>query len=338
MVAKFGSREEMREDVALEFDMLINGVDDDLRLAGIRGFVSCMELIIENLPTVSVFPSTSSILLEMVKFNQPRALKLLLDQDSILKKIDEPDDSGATPLAIAARSRLYENMGILMDYGANINIIPRLLTFGSKYQYDELSPGGRLLTFATINGDAKMLDLLLRRGIKPEMEENHGGDYHLDIAFSENRIDLAEKLLHHGANIKPGPDRGLRRLNRAIRSCSLESVKKLIDLGADYTTIECNGRLSADYIDDTLKYGNQIPDALSTAIVHRRQDVFDLLLRYGATLKPIHLSNCAWRDLSMAVQILDVIGTENAGEALSLASKFDYKDFIKLFFEFGVRS
>jgi hypothetical protein len=89
-----------------------------------------------------------------------------------------------------------------------------------------LADDERLLGFACGRGDAALLDILLANGISP----NHG------MAFADacRRGDSAclKVFLSHGANVN-GQFDGTSPLGLAAASGSLDSVKLLLDNGAD---------------------------------------------------------------------------------------------------------
>lgn len=317
MIAKVGSRGNMSDDAFSEFDKLIRDLRNSLVFAVYWGFIACTKGILENVPELSEMHNSTYILHEVANIKKPEVLKLLLDQDWILKDIEQRNVYGNTPLGNAAHGRNYQSMEILMDYGASTDIKPSSDRALSHYLYYSNLQGGRLLTFATIKGDAKMLDLLLRRGLKPEWEENNYEDTHLTIALKKNNLEMAQTLLDHGANVRFEQHREIYPVNSAIESCGLQTVKKLIDLGAVYQ-------------------GSHFADALFTAVTHNRQDVFTFLLERGAILKSFHLDLAIGHSLRIAAQILDIDGVEYAGPAFIRACGEGHKDFVRVFIDHGV--
>lgn len=291
----------------------------NLITAGVRGFIPCIRKILKNVSELPEIHNNHYILHKVAGAGQHEALKLLLDQDWILKRIEQRNEYDDTPLGHAAHYRNVGIMEILMDYGASTDIEPSNDSAMTYYEYNRKLAGGRLLTFAAIKNDMEMLDLLLRRGLKPEWEETYNlGDTHLCIALRSNNLEMAQKFLDHGANVKFSSNRKIYPLISAIASCGLEMVKRLVDLGADYTTHSVGG------------------DTLAAAAKYNRKDVFDFLLERGAILKSGHLDYTLGRSLSIAAQILDQGRDENAGDLFMSACKSGLINFVRVFLDHGV--
>jgi hypothetical protein len=133
--------------------------------------------------------------------------------------------------------------------GRNISLLRWLLTKGFAID-DYLDGGDTLLTLASEFGDANMVSFLLRQGADIEKQAFYGTGP-LNYAALHGNSELTQILLKHGANPN-GTDSESTPLRRAVFSCDAESIRLLLEYGAEFDTVDRNGDRPIDLVENCL--------------------------------------------------------------------------------------
>jgi uncharacterized protein len=214
----------------------------------------------------------------------------------------------ATALMMAAKGRQTAMIRLLLEHGANPNLVESeeftAVTFaliGSRSWGDFwpvpdpdprpleilLAAGGRYRLFdAVLLGDVELACARLDEGEDVNTGE---GSYHgpvLKIAAELGHLGVVELLLDRGAKIEATDDLGQRPLLSAARYGRTDVVRLLLDRGA-----ELDGE---DWSDNT---------ALSNAAIEDHHALFELLLARGARRGIVDA--LAMDDLTLVEQFLD---------------------------------
>jgi uncharacterized protein len=159
------------------------------------------------------------------------------------------------PVAEAAMRGDIEGVRTLLKGGADV----------SAAQGDGMTG----LHWAALNGDAKLMDVLLIAGAAREALTRVGAYAPLHLAASRGHGDAVARLLAAGAKPNPYTTTGVQPLHLAAQAGSVEGVKALLDKGAEI-----------DAVDKT--HGRT---ALVFAVSKDRRDVLSLLVARGANAK-----------------------------------------------------
>ncbi|KAL8949422.1 MAG: hypothetical protein Q9222_004474 [Ikaeria aurantiellina] len=157
-----------------------------------------------------------------------------------------------SPLYYAALLGLYECAEELLDAGADIESV------GGQYQ--------RPLLAAIGSGEDELVDLLLKRGANPNVQ--NGAGTALRIAMGLDQCLIFKRLLQAGADLEARDETGSTPLHWAIWHGHKDCLRLLLDRGVD---IEAR-----DNVNST---------ALHRAIFHGRDDFVRVLLERGANLE-----------------------------------------------------
>lgn len=142
------------------------------------------------------------------------------------------DDSGCTPLMIAAMNGKLECIQFLVSKGASIHTADSL--------------GDNALMFACMTGYADCVHLLLINGGVVDSRANSGRTP-LMKAVSNGHLQCAHILIAYGANVNNKDIDGLTSLMYASMYGNLDCIKLLVSNGAD-VTCQCNeGRTAISY-------------------------------------------------------------------------------------------
>lgn len=128
--------------------------------------------------------------------------------------------NGETSLHAAAMSGHHEVVALLLDKGADIQA------------YSE-GMEGTALHFACLHGRLKTVELLLDRGCSIETPTKAGGELPLMIASQSGKTEIVRMLLKRGAKIDAVDRKGKTALLKAARFLQVETVRVLLDAGAD---------------------------------------------------------------------------------------------------------
>ncbi|MBR9983340.1 MAG: ankyrin repeat domain-containing protein [Wolbachia endosymbiont of Homalodisca vitripennis] len=181
--------------------------------------------------------------------------------------LDAKDSTGYAPLHKAVFSRRFDEVKLLIDKGARVDVQDK----------HELTP----LFYAVMNNDEKMIKFLVEIG----NADVNLGKYNnpLGMAISLGRMELAEYLIDKGADINRQDNIGRTFLHKAAEGGNLAAVKFLVEKGA---------RL------DVLDKWNDTPlhVAANVKVNKGHIEVVDYLVKNGADINlthnytPIHLA------------------------------------------------
>jgi ankyrin repeat protein len=98
-------------------------------------------------------------------------------------------------------------------------------------------PGWTALHFAAFGGQPKIVELLLAHGAKVDaIAKNRFANTPLLVGLLTRQGDVARVLLAHGADVNFKQGEGVTALHEAAQSGDLETVRMLLDAGADPKT------------------------------------------------------------------------------------------------------
>ncbi|XP_012582826.1 PREDICTED: kinase D-interacting substrate of 220 kDa [Condylura cristata] len=176
------------------------------------------------------------------------ALKALLEK---CKDVDERNESGQTPLMIAAEQGSLEIVKELVKSGANCNledldnwtallsaskeghvhVVEELLRCGADLEHRDMG-GWTALMWACYKGRTDVVELLLSHGANPSVTGLYGV-YPIIWAAGRGHADIVHLLLQNGAKVNCSDKYGTTPLVWAARKGHLECVKHLLAMGAD---------------------------------------------------------------------------------------------------------
>jgi ankyrin repeat protein len=175
---------------------------------------------------------------------------------------------GSTPLYWAVRGDSKEVIKLLLDKGANVNIV---------------TSEGRLISL--VRSEAA-LQLLLDKGATLNVPDDKRPPLH--VAAYRGNLEVAKALLAHGAQPNLHNSWGATPLHEAVRSelDNHEMVKLLILHGADVHAKNGSGDtpLHTAVGGFTGCMDGLIPFWMKIAIVNRRLDMAKILLAHGASI------------------------------------------------------
>ncbi|XP_067840338.1 kinase D-interacting substrate of 220 kDa B isoform X2 [Heptranchias perlo] len=191
---------------------------------------------------------TSQSLLTYVEEENITAFKALLEK---YKDVDERNESGQTPLMLAAEQGNLEIVQELLKKGANCNledadnwtalisaakegqleIVSELINFSANLEHRDMG-GWTSLMWAAYKGHAEISRLLLEKGANPNITGQYSV-YPIIWAAGRGHHEIVETLLQHGAKVNCSDKYGTTPLIWAARKGHLECVKHLLEMGAD---------------------------------------------------------------------------------------------------------
>jgi ankyrin repeat protein len=134
--------------------------------------------------------------------NTTDGIDLILEKEKV--DINRLDKNGQTALHYAVRGKRVDNVGYLLENGANPAI------------RDENGDTPFHLAEAAVSQDSAILDLLLSYENKPKIDErDNAGMTALHVAFKESNFNAARFLLSKGANTNVADENGLTPLDWA---------------------------------------------------------------------------------------------------------------------------
>jgi len=140
-----------------------------------------------------------------------------------------------TELHTAAQNDEFQRLKILIDHGANVNVIDK----------DGASP----LHHASYMGNQKIVDLLLKSNAKVDLEDDDGATplHNACIKKGRNQVEVVKTLLANGAKIDIKDKQNGTPLLNACCSGELEIVKVLIKKNADFKSGDNSGASPLHY-------------------------------------------------------------------------------------------
>jgi ankyrin repeat protein len=145
------------------------------------------------------------------------AVRSLLQQKA---DVNAPQADGATALHWAVRQDDLEMADLLIRSGANVKAANRL--------------GVTPLSLACINGNASMIEKLLKAGVDPNSGLSEFGETALMMAARTGSVGSVKILLDHGADVNAKEkSRGQTALMWAAAEGHAPVIKMLVDRGAD---------------------------------------------------------------------------------------------------------
>ena len=217
------------------------------------------------IPTVEpddrgMYEGTTTYLIEAASRGQVQTVRFLLQNGA--NPNTAASFSGQTALLAAASRGHAEVVDVLLERGADFFAVDHPSKFNP-------------IEYAIANENASIVRSLLAAGARPTFRR---------LSFNKEGGAAAREivlmLLKHGVDINRSDDWGRTPLMWAAQSAPLETVRFLIDCGADVNIVSgknMNGVSSNE-------------TALQLAKRAKRGDVVTLLLQYGANEKPPFLT------------------------------------------------
>uniref|UniRef100_A0A803U1T9 Kinase D-interacting substrate of 220 kDa n=1 Tax=Anolis carolinensis TaxID=28377 RepID=A0A803U1T9_ANOCA len=191
----------------------------------------------------------SQSLVTYVEEENVPALKALLEK---CKDVDERNESGQTPLMIAAEQGNLEIVQELIKKGANCNledsdnwtalisaakeghfaIVSELLNCNVNMEHRDMG-GWTALMWACYKGRTEVAEVLLERGANPNTTGLQYSVYPIIWAAGRGHSRIVQLLLQYGAKVNCSDKYGTTPLIWAARKGHLECVKYLLHMGAD---------------------------------------------------------------------------------------------------------
>ncbi|PGH31272.1 hypothetical protein GX50_05962 [[Emmonsia] crescens] len=218
-----------RDEDAYEIDdarfELIYELHELLEDAIHRGYISCMKLLLENGASWhgGVVRGKTVYHLAVASGKQNRTEMLRLLDFYFYDELEMEDHERAlTPLALAIATNDLIAVEQLILLGAEVRRAMIWDAFDGP------------LTHAINSNNVTLLKLLLASGEDPNVE-NATVDFHptmLTLALRENKEDMIKLLLDSGSRVNT-PEKMIQPLAVAVDRCSLDTIKDLINRGAD---------------------------------------------------------------------------------------------------------
>ncbi|PGH03268.1 hypothetical protein GX51_04138 [Blastomyces parvus] len=239
----------------------IDGLHHLLQAAVVRGYMSCIKVLLENgahqrgnRPGIRILYH-----LAVSSRNPNRAEMLRLLDAHHVDGLDATDQYGTSPLGLAIISNDLISVEQLILLGAQVS---RTIILG---------PQRGPFAYTVASNNITMMKLLLASGEDPAAEYEYESAFFcnlstLGLALSNNYEGMIQLLLDSGLPVNT-PERPIQPLAAAVPLCSLDRIKDLIDRGA-----------KVNYPD----FDQGTP--LSRAVRCRDLPIIQLLLDHGAEI------------------------------------------------------
>jgi ankyrin repeat protein len=247
-----------------------------------QGNIAIVDFLLHNGALISNMGSGYNPLHWAVHMDQPHIVEMLLDFGiDVNSRVLQPSDwLNSTPLMLAvAKTLSSQTLGILLQHDADVNLfdadnksaihyaalvgnegaMSNMLNLATKTTIDAQSKTGRTaLMYANAKGHKRISEILLGQDADTTFADKHGNTVlHLAI---DSRDQETAKLLPSSldeATINMQNDRGKTALMNAAIHGLKETVKLLLEHGADTNFVDENGDTALSYailsaIDETL--------------------------------------------------------------------------------------
>jgi glyoxylase-like metal-dependent hydrolase (beta-lactamase superfamily II) len=153
------------------------------------------------------------------------AVQSILEANS--SRINELDDSGDTPLHLAAFGGHLELAGWLVDNGADVLAVD----YGGSYP----------LHYAAYGGNVEIVELFLQKGSPLDPSEAYGNTPLIYAAYM-GHTEVVRLLHEKGANLHHANDSNQSSLYFVARLGDLDTVKLIVEDGGDVNLLDAYGR------------------------------------------------------------------------------------------------
>ena len=134
---------------------------------------------------------------------------------------------GVPPIFAAIQNRMHNQLRLILDMGADINM-----------KHKGVTP----LLFAVYQYDDKLVKILLEYGANPNFLDKNGLYSPLSEACVTNRVSVAKLLLKYGADVNYQYNKSESALRVAAKGCkNFELVRLLLDNGANLNLTDTYG-------------------------------------------------------------------------------------------------
>ncbi|XP_020297259.1 ankyrin-1-like isoform X2 [Pseudomyrmex gracilis] len=182
---------------------------------------------------------------DAIKYEKIEIAELLLNHGANLTASDK---SGISLLCLAVQKGHVNVVKMFLDRGANVNAeIPGScrtpLHYAIEYEKMEIAElllnhgGVTPLYFAIQREHVDGVKMLLDRGANVNHQNQWSSKTLLHYAMQNKQIEIAELLLNHGATVNASDRSGFLSLCCAVYSGHVDTVKMLLDRGANINTI-----------------------------------------------------------------------------------------------------
>ena len=176
----------------------------------------------------AAFENNADVIGEMLKKDKDHPVLVADDERGIIKSpiVNAQDDQGATALYIACHEQHFENVKMLLQFGADAKI---------KNHVDEFTP----FMAAVAKHNLDIISVILESDANVVNIPDVGGltPLHQLAGFPPSdeklKFEILEKLLAYGANVNAVDNVGRTPIIYAIRNRDLKLVKHFINAGAE---------------------------------------------------------------------------------------------------------
>jgi ankyrin repeat protein len=221
-----------------------------LELACVSGKTEMVSWLIKNGANPDGAPGIHNGLWTALRYKNEALLRVLLEGGA---DVNIERGKGDTPFRVVCTRGLPYFAEIMIEAGAN-------------YNFKEKSLGKTSLRAAAHFGRTEMVQLLLDKGLDPDVRDDWGWTP-LHVAINP---ETAKALIDGGANIHAKAKDGNKAIHSLIGENMLDSVKYLLSLGVDVDT-----------------HGKNNITPLHQAVIFNHVDGAQLLLDNGANIKAV---------------------------------------------------
>jgi len=220
---------ELRRDASLALpsvnEVVTVGEKLEVRESGLMGVISCVELLVPSNPLVTAVMNDD---LEEVKARVMMRARV---------NARDKSHDGITPIHAAVENANIEIIQFLLDSGAKVNIRDSL----------------KRTPLMMMDGDAtpEIFDLLIRYGAKLQLLDKEKNTVLHHIVGNSDNPDLVRLLINHGIDVNAVNKSRETALMIAAENGNAESVKVLLESGADVTKLSAEDKTAWDLADDS---------------------------------------------------------------------------------------